>query len=285
LSGGVLTIVGTGLIGGSIGLAARGKHLFAEVRGTARHESSLDAALASGAIDKAYLDPVEAAKDADMVIVATTVSTIGEFCLQCAAVAREGAVITDVGSVKGAIDDAVRPKMPWGRYYIGSHPLAGSEKRGVVNAQEDLFAGAACILTPPDDCDSAAYQRLSDFWQALGMTVFRMSPREHDAIVAGASHLPHLAAAAIIAAVPDGALPFASSGLRDTTRIAAGDPRLWRDIVQANQEEVLLAIARLDTQMQELKGFILRGDFDALEAYLTSAAQKRAKRFNDTKPM
>jgi len=283
LSGGILTIVGVGLIGGSIGLAARGKRLFDEVRGTARHQSSLDAALASGAIDKAYLDHVEAARDASMVVVATTVSTIPDFCLQCAAVAREGAVITDVGSVKGAIDDAVRPKMPWGRHYIGSHPLAGSEKRGVVNAQECLLSGATCIVTPADDCDQTAYQRLSEFWQALGMTVFRMSPRDHDAILANVSHLPHLAAAALIAAIPDGALPFAASGLKDTTRVASGDAHLWRDIVEANQEEVLLAIARLDGQMQELKGLILRGDFDALEAYLTEAARKRAKRFNDAK--
>lgn len=280
---GILAIIGVGLIGGSVGLAAKSKGLFAEVRGSARHKSSLDAAIAAGAIDKAFLDPVEAARGADMVVVATSVSTIPRFCLECAAVAREGALITDVGSAKGSIDAAVRPHMPFGRHYIGSHPIAGSEKRGVVNAQANLLAGAVCILTPPDDCDSAAYTRLRDFWQALGMTVFRMSPHEHDAILASVSHLPHLLAASLVAATPDAALPFAASGFRDTTRVAAGDGALWRDIIQANQDEVLRAFARFEEELAALKGFILRGDFEGLDGYLDDAVKKRARRFDGPK--
>jgi prephenate dehydrogenase len=280
LEDGVLTIVGVGLIGGSVGLAAKSKGLFAEVRGSARHKSSLDAAVAAGAIDRGFLDPVEAARGADMVVVATTVSTIPRFCIECGAVARDGAIVTDVGSVKGAIEAAVQPHMPYGRHYIGSHPLAGSEKRGMANAQAGLLAGAVCILTPTEACDSQAYAQLRDFWQALGMTVFRMSPREHDAILANVSHLPHLVAAALVASVSDGALPFAATGFRDTTRVASSDAALWRDIIQANQEEVLAAIGRFEKELGSLKELILRGDFDSVQSYLDDAAHKRSKRFD-----
>ena len=276
----VLAIIGVGVIGGSIGLAARGKHLFAEVRGTTRRQQTLDDAVASGAIDKPFLDPLKAAEGADVVVVATSVSTIPDLCLRCAAVAREGALITDVGSVKGKIDAAVRPNMPSGRYYIGSHPMAGSEKTGVVNASAALLAGATCIVTPAADADDLHYRVLADFWQAMGMNVFRMSPEEHDFVVANVSHLPHIVAAALVAAIPDGALPFGASGLRDTTRVAASDALLWRDIFEANQQQILASVARFQEQMEEIKAIMLRGDYQGLEDYLRKAADKRRKRFD-----
>ncbi len=283
MGNGVLAIIGVGLIGGSVGMAARRRGLFAKVRGTARHRESLDAALAVGAVDVATFDHVEAARGADMVVVATSVSSIPRFCLECAAVAAEGAVITDVGSVKGAIDAAVRPHMPEGRHFIGSHPLAGSEKRGAANAADDLLEGATCIITPAEETDADAARRLSEFWQALGMTVFRMSPQQHDSILANVSHLPHLAAAALVEAIPDRALPFGASGLRDTTRVASGDATLWRDIVEANSEEILAAMKGLEVELDALKGYILRGDYDGLEKYLSDAAGKRSRRFDGAK--
>lgn len=169
--------------------------------------------------------------------------------------------------------------MPRRRTYIGSHPLAGSEKRGMASARADLLSGAKCILTSSDDSDTEVYQRLSRFWQALGMTVFRMKPDEHDAILAGVSHMPHLAAAALVATAPEAALPFAASGFRDTTRIASGEPALWREIFQANRAHTLAALENLLRELERLKGFIAQSDFEALEAYLGDAARKRGKRF------
>lgn len=275
----VLAIIGVGLIGGSVGLAAKSKGLFREVRGTTSRRSSLEAALELGAIDRGFDNAGEAARGADVVLVATGVSLIPSLCLECAAVAGEGAVITDAGSVKGSIEQAVRRGMPAGRYFIGSHPLAGSERRGAANASAELLSGATCVITPSEDEDEAACGRLSGFWQALGMKVFRMSPAEHDAIMSSVSHLPHLVACALIDAVPDGALPFGASGLRDTTRVAAGDALIWRDIFESNQEEILSALSLFEDSMEKIKGFILRGDFAGLEELLRAVADKRRRRF------
>ncbi len=275
----ILAIIGVGLIGGSIGLAAKSKGLFAEVRGTTRRRQTLDAALAAGAIDTPCLSPAEAARGADMVVVATSVATIPRFVLECAAAARENALITDVGSVKGVIDAAVRPNMPSGRIFIGSHPMAGSEKTSVLHARPDLLAGATCIITPAEGQDAHA-DALSAFWQDLSMNVFRMTPAEHDWVVAAVSHMPHLTAAAIMAAIPDAALPFGASGLRDTTRVAEGDACLWREIVLANHKEIIDAIGRLEIEIDTLKGLVLRGDTSGLEDYLRTASQRRKKRFD-----
>lgn len=280
---GILTIIGVGLLGGSVGLAARRKGLFAEVRGTTAHSSTLDAALRLGAIDRGFASTAEAARDADMVVVATAVSTIPAFAIEAASSAREGALITDVGSVKASIAAAVRPHMPPGRTFIGSHPMAGSEKRGVEHARADLLAGATCIITPnPDSPGGAAVERLSDFWRSLGMNVFSMSPAAHDAVVASVSHLPHLVAAALIGSVPDGALPFAATGLRDTTRIAGGDAALWRDIIEANWSEVVRAIDHFEGAWGDLRRIILQKDYVGLEAYFQAAARRRSARYDDT---
>jgi prephenate dehydrogenase len=171
--------------------------------------------------------------------------------------------------------------MPPGRHFVGSHPLAGSEKRGVVNASPDLLTGAACIVTPPEQSDPQALETVSAFWQALGMKVFTMTPEEHDAILAAVSHLPHLLAACLIDSIPEGALPFGASGLRDTTRIAGGDAGLWSEIVKANGERILEVLDGFEGSLADLKGHILKGDWDGLERYLREAAEKRQKRYGE----
>jgi prephenate dehydrogenase len=275
----VLAIIGVGLIGGSIGLAARRKGLFSEIRGTTRRKETLEAALSLGAVDRGFSNAVEAAEGADMVIVATGVSLIPEYSIKCAAVAAEDAVITDVGSIKGWIAEELSGRMPAGRRFVGSHPLAGSERSGVVNARDDLLDGANCIITPTDEADEDAAARLGEFWQTLGMKVFKMSPAEHDAILAAASHLPHLAAAALVEAVPDTAMPFGASGLRDTTRVAGGDASIWRDIIEANRDHAVEAIESFEAELAVIKGLVLRGDWNGLEEYLNRAKAKRGKRF------
>lgn len=278
----VLAIIGVGLIGGSIGLAAKARGLFREVRGTTRRKSTLEAALKLGAVDSGFSDASQAADGANLVVVATSVSQIPPLCLEAAAVAAEGACITDVGSVKARIVDSVESKMPSGRLFIGSHPLAGSEKTGVVNARADLLDGATCIITPSPNVPDEDADRLSAFWQALGMKVFRMCPSEHDSILADVSHLPHLVASALVESIEDVSLPFGASGLRDTTRVASGDAALWRDIIEANQDEVLKALERFDGSVETLKGLMLRGDFNGLEEYLADSAEKRKKRFGES---
>jgi prephenate dehydrogenase len=272
-----------GLIGGSVGLAVKARRLFREVRGTTRSSSSLERALKMGAIDKGFRDAREAAEGAEFVVVATSVTLIPRLCLQAAETAADGAVITDVGSVKGAIAARLAGKMPARRHYVGSHPLAGSEKRGVANASADLLAGATCIVAAAADADTRAFEQVSGFWQALGMKVFRMTPGEHDAILATVSHLPHLVAAALVRSIPDSALPFGASGLRDTTRVAAGDAALWREIIEANQDKVLTALEAFGESVAALKGHILRRDWEGLEAYLAKAAEKRHKRYGEIK--
>lgn len=279
--GRILAIIGVGLIGGSVALAARKRGLFAEIRGTTRRASTRKAALELGVIDRAYETAGEAADGADMVVVATSVADIPRFCLECAAVAAEGAIITDVGSVKGAIERAVSPDLPSGRHFIGSHPLAGSERTGVVNATAELLAGATCIVAPGENADRGAVDELLSFWRALGVNAVLMSPDEHDCVLAGVSHVPHLAAAALLTAIPDEALPFGASGLRDATRIAAGDAALWRDIVQANQHEVLKALVLLQGQIERVRELVEQGDFPAIEAYLKEAGEKRRRRYDN----
>ena len=268
-----------GLIGGSVGLAAKARGLFGEVRGTTRRSSTLEAALRIGAIDVGCKTHEEAARGADIVVVATAVSKIPGLALACAGVAARGAVITDVGSVKGSITAKLAGRLPEGRTFIGSHPLAGSEKRGAVNASAKLLDGATCIITPSDDSDPQAAETLSNFWQALGMRVFAMPPDEHDAILGSVSHLPHLVAAALLEAIPEAALPFGASGLRDTTRVAAGDAELWRDIIEANEEHVLESLESFGAAMETLKGRILRRDWEGVRQFLAEAADKRRKRY------
>ncbi len=268
-----------GLLGGTIGLAAKTRGLFRNVRGATSRKSTLDIALRVGAIDTPCPTPEEAAKGADIVVVATPVSSIPDMCIRCAPHAAPGALITDVGSVKGMIDARLQGRMPETRTFIGSHPLAGSEKRGVVYANAGLLKGATCIITPGEDSNEEAVETLSQFWQALGMRVFSMPPNEHDTILASVSHVPHLAASAVLAAIPDAAMPFGASGLKDTTRVAAGDPQLWRDIVEANQQEVLEALENLAAQIQVIRGRILRADWEGVHQFLTEAAEKRRKRY------
>lgn len=261
-------------------LAARKRGLFTEIRGTTRRASTRKAALELGVIDRACETAGEAADGADMVVVATSVADIPRFCLECAAVAAEGAIITDVGSVKGAIERAVFPNMPGGRHFVGSHPLAGSEKTGVVNATPELLAGATCIVAPGENAEPAAVEKLLSFWRALDMNAVCMTPDRHDSILAGVSHVPHLAAAALLAAIPEDALPFGASGLRDATRIAAGDAALWRDIVEANQHEVHKALVLLQGQIERVRELVEQKDFAAIEAYLREADQKRKVRYD-----
>ncbi len=276
-----VVIVGPGLIGGSLGIALRAAGLAGRVVGVGHRQESLDAALELGAVDEATFDLEGAVADADLVVLAVSVGRIPELASRAAPQMKNGAVLTDVGSVKAPICSAVEallrtPSRPRVRF-VGGHPLAGSEKRGVRAARSDLFRDALCILTPSrvTDPDGTALSRVRDMWQAVGCRVRELPPELHDELVAEISHLPHVVAACLINAVSDGALDLAGSGFADTTRVASGDPGLWRDICMANSRAVDKALHTFAEQVRTFRKALASGDADAIDDCLRGAKERR----------
>lgn len=268
-----LAIVGVGLLGGSIGLAIRERGLARRVIGIGRNPARLAAAQDAGVIDEFSTD-IRAAANADLTILCTPVDRIAADAEQVAAAIRPGALITDVGSVKGTICRAVE-KSSAGPRFIGSHPLAGSEQQGWEHAAATLFEGRVCVLTPTESSREAEIARLEQFWKGLGLRTVRMTPEQHDETLALTSHLPHLAASALALLLPEAARPFAATGFRDTTRIAAGDPDLWTPIFLANAAGVTPQIDRLLDVLRRLRTVIEEGDGAALQELLAAARASR----------
>jgi prephenate dehydrogenase len=270
-----VAIVGVGLIGGSLGRAVLARKLARRVIGVGRSQASLDAARRTGAITETALDPAAVA-EADLVVVATGVRSIPRLLEAVDQAVRPGTLITDAGSTKASIVAAweKRRKSRRGRF-VGSHPLAGSHRRGPEAADAELFTGRVAVVTPatvtpPDDVAA-----IGEFWSAVGATVFVMSPREHDRIVAATSHAPHVMAAAIAAATPPAALPFTAGGWRDTTRIAAGDAELWADILLDNAEPLGKALGRIATAAERILAAVEAGDRRRLITLLSRAKDVR----------
>jgi cyclohexadieny/prephenate dehydrogenase len=192
-------------------------------------------------------------------------------------VLKPGAIVTDVGSTKRSVVKIAEDKLPAGVHFVGSHPMAGSEKRGVEFARADLFANALCILTPTTKTNPEALAAVNAFWQALGMRTTQLSPQEHDQLLAEVSHLPHALAAALVTLQSDRALTLAGKGFLDATRIAGGDGALWRDILMDNRDNVLSCIGALKANLGELEGLLKGEGRDELAAWLDRAAARRAK--------
>jgi len=269
-----LTIIGVGLIGGSIGLATRRRNLVRQVCGVGRSQAAIETALSIGAIDSGLLSPVNAVEDADLVVVCTPVDQIASEILRIAPSCRPGTIITDTGSTKAMIVESIVNKMPRGVHFIGGHPLAGSEKSGVEYADSDLFRERVCVLTPTESTHADALQKLSEFWQALGSRVRLMSPEEHDQAVAMTSHLPHVIASALAGVLPDDLRELTASGFRDTTRIAAGDPALWQAILSQNRSALLKALDILRGRL-ELFNVALENDHSSQLTDLLGDGKRR----------
>ncbi len=270
-----VAIVGVGLIGGSLGRAVLARKLARRVIGVGRSQASLDAARRTGAITETALDPAAVA-EADLVVVATGVRSIPRLLEAVDQAVRPGTLVTDAGSTKASIVAAWEKRRKSRRSrFVGSHPLAGSHRRGPEAADAELFTGRVAVVTPatatPPD-DAAA---IGEFWSAVGATVFVMSPREHDRIVAATSHAPHVMAAAIAAATPPAALPFTAGGWRDTTRIAAGDAELWADILLDNAEPLGKALGRIATAAERILAAVEAGDRRRLITLLSRAKDVR----------
>lgn len=270
-----LTIVGVGLIGGSIGLAARSRGLARRIVGAGRNQASLERARALRTIDEFSLDLADAVHQADVAVFCTPVDRIVEHVLATAPGCKPGTLLTDAGSTKSAIVAGLETRMPAGVHFVGSHPLAGSEKRGPEHADAELFRKRLTVVTRTPHTDQAALEKVQAFWQALGSRVRVMDPEEHDRALALTSHLPHLAASALAGIVPPELFELTATGFRDTTRVAAGDPPLWTAIFMHNRAAVRSALQRFTQQLERFQSALDAGDAHALDTLLTQAKEVR----------
>jgi prephenate dehydrogenase len=266
-----LAIVGLGLLGGSVAKAARADRLAGEIVAVGRRRESLEPALADGVVDHITTD-IAGVAGADVCVIATPVATLVHLLPAVWDAAAADAVITDVGSTKAAIvaaADALARRRALG--FVGSHPMAGSEQAGYGVARADLFRGATVVVTPTDRTPATTVKRVTGLWEALGARVTSMDPAAHDRAVAAISHLPHLVADALVDAVvrlDPGCFELAARGFKDTTRIAAADPRMWREIFQENRAALGDALAAFRAALDELERLVAEGDAARIEAEL-----------------
>jgi len=277
---GRLTVAGVGLIGGSLALAAREAGLVGEVVGFGRSEANLRVALDRGIVDRVARDPASAVAGADAVLLATPVGTGAALADAFRPHVGPHTLLTDVGSVKGSLVDALEARWPEPGRVVGGHPIAGSEIAGAAAARADLFRGRLCILTPTKATQPEALGAVRTLWEGVGARVEEMDAALHDAILARVSHLPHLVAFALVDAVTGAraARPvaaYAGSGLLDTSRIAASSPELWRDIALANAGALREALAEFRAALDRLEQLVAAGDAAGLEAAI---ARVRAAR-------
>jgi len=270
-----VAIVGVGLIGGSIGLALRQRGLADAVLGIGRRQASLRTARRVGAVTNTTVDLAKGVADAELIVVCTPVDRIVEQVREAAAHCPEGTLITDAGSTKRTIVAALDGQLPRGCRFLGSHPLAGSEKAGAAHANADLFEGRIAILTPTKNTHAEDFDALDACWSARGSVVIQMPPEEHDRALAATSHLPHLVAATLAGILPENCFRLAAAGVLDATRIASGDPELWTQILIQNRENVLASLGQYERALGAMRAAIVAGDRDALQELLTVAKKNR----------
>lgn len=270
-----MAILGLGLLGGSVALAARKRGAARSCVGAGRRRGPLEYALEHGIVDEIG-DIKSAARGADLVVLATPVSSMPAVLEEIAPQLAPGAIVTDVGSVKGAVAANLPNLLPDGVSFVGSHPMAGSHLKGVENARVDLFDGACCVVTPVSGTSTAAVARLRWFWETLGARVRERSPADHDEQTAWISHAPHVLAFAFahaLRAAPHAAGELAGSGIKDFTRIARSDAALWGDILSANRNSLAAPLELFRRSLGELALAIEAGDADKVEQFLASASE------------
>lgn len=273
-----VTIAGVGLIGGSLALAGRAAGLIGEVVGYGRSEANLRVAQTRGIVDRYALTAPAAAQDADLLVLAVPVRAMAAVAGACAPVLRPDAIVTDVGSVKQAVLEAVTAVLPAGMPFVGAHPIAGTEASGAAAAFPELFRGRRCIITPSAGGDATAVAKIRALWEGVGMRVDEMDAARHDTILAWVSHLPHAVAFSVLNALLDvdpTMLPFAGPSFRDLTRVAASSVEMWGDIFFANAERVDAAVARCIDALGDLRQIIAHGDAAGLAAFLARAQAAR----------
>ena len=269
------TIVGVGLVGGSLGLALKKRGLARRVMGVGHRPESLQAARTAGAVDETFLDVAAGVRGSDLVVLATPVGLFADLLARAAPALQPGAVVIDVGSTKREVVATLEPLVPEGRAFVGCHPIAGSEQRGVSHARPDLFQGAVCVVTPTAQTPPEALQRVAQTWEALGMEVRKISPEVHDRLLAEVSHLPHVVAAMLVRAASAEALSLAGPGWADTTRVASGDPRLWCDILMTNADAVAASLEEAQGALAAFRAALRKRDSKRLRTLLEEAKERR----------
>jgi len=281
-----VAIVGVGLIGGSFGMGLKRGGLAGSVVGIGRRVENLQTAVRMGAIDRYVAAAAEGVRGADLVVLATPVDTYERHLKDWGATLKPGTIVTDVGSVKGPLVAQAEGLVGEGVRFVGAHPIAGREKTGVAAGSPELFRGARCIVTPTPQTDPQALQTIREMWEAVGSTVSTMDPELHDRVLGAVSHLPHVAAFTLINALSDirersvpelDLLAYAGGGLRDTTRIAASSPEMWRDICLWNRTNLVAMIEAYEARLKHLKGLIASGDGVGIEKELERAKVIREK--------
>jgi prephenate dehydrogenase len=272
-----LAIVGVGLLGGSIALAARAHGLAREIVGIGRDRTRLEAPLRAGAVDRVTTDLAAGVRDADVVVLAANVLANEQLLADAWPAVASSAVVTDVGSTKRGIVAAAE-RLPGAHRFVGSHPMAGSEKSGYAVARPDLFRGAIVIVTPGDASEPGAVKTVTSFWEAVGARVSALEPDTHDRVVAAISHLPHVVAWALVEAVgrfEPAALPFAARGFKDTTRIAAADTAMWTEILLSNRDTIASSLGAFRGALGDLERLIAAGDRGGIERLLARLKAQR----------
>ena len=268
-------ILGTGMLGGSVALALKKHGLAAQVVGTSRHEASLRTAREMKVIDEGTTDVNRAIQGADLVVLAAPVKVILEHIEDISKHLRRGCIVTDVGSTKAAIVEAAEKLFPPHVLFVGSHPMAGSEKSGVAEARADLFKDAVCIMTPTAKTNRAGRDKVRQLWTVMGAQVKTMEPAAHDEVMAYASHLPHMVAFALARAVPEEHLQHGAAGLRDTTRIAASSAQMWADICSSNSRNLTKAIDEAVKSLAEIRKAVVDHDEETLVQLFNQARARR----------
>ena len=278
-----LTICGVGLIGGSLALTARKYRLVERIVGLGRTQSNLDIALARGLIDFATRDAAEAAQDTDLVMLATPVMTFPATLAAIVPHLPANAVVTDVGSVKSWVVQQLEPLLKPAMSFVGVHPVAGKEITGAAAAEEDLFVNRRVIVTPSARSSAEALEKIETLWRTTGAQVERMPPAAHDAILARASHLPQIVSSALACALADEmvedrwAAGFGAGGLRDTTRVAASSPEMWRDICLSNREAISSTLRLYREWFERFEHAVAASDEQALNELFARGRRMRER--------
>jgi cyclohexadieny/prephenate dehydrogenase len=271
-----VALIGVGLIGSSIARAAKAQGAAGSIVATARSAATRKRVAELGIADQVVETNAAAVEGADLVIVSIPVGACGPVAAEIAPHLKAGAIISDVGSVKGSVVRDMAPHLPKNVHFVPAHPVAGTEYSGPDAGFAELFVNRWCILTPPEGTDPKAVEKLAEFWRLIGANVETMAPDHHDLVLAVTSHLPHLIAYTIVgtadelqAVTRSEVLKFSAGGFRDFTRIAASDPTMWRDVFLANKEAVLEMLGRFNEDIAGLTKAIRKGDGDALFEHFT----------------
>lgn len=276
-----ITIVGVGLIGGSLGLAIKKKHIAKRVIGFGRNLRKLEFSKRIGAVDYITLDLKDAVSSADLIVICLPVISIIKFGRKIIPFLKKGAIITDVGSTKKGIVKNLTSILPDNVYFVGAHPLAGSNESGIEFARQDLFDNSRCIITPVKSTNKEACEIVESMWEKIGVRVNYLSPVEHDRLIASTSHLPHILAVSIVNTVLENNInkikSMIATGFKDTTRIASSNPVLWRDICFTNRINIINSIENFEKHLVKIKKAIKEKEPKILLNLFESAKIKREK--------